>query len=134
MFNKEKALQQLKKLFNNSPVRLIAATVLSVEGETCTVQPLGSDLTLPGVHPFVMGANEQKLIVVPAIGSTVLIKPIGEKVAPEQLLVCWISEPDSFYVVADGHVFDFGKSGVFVQGPIGCTELTSAVLQKLPSI
>ncbi|WP_338875693.1 hypothetical protein WBJ53_08705 [Spirosoma sp. SC4-14] len=129
MFNRDKAIQQLKKLFNTSPVRVIPATVLSIEGNTCTVQPVGSDLTLFDVRLFAE-AEQTGVAIAPKPNTLVLVGIVGDKVDPAKLCVCQVMEADTISQTVEGFTIELNEQGATLVGPKGRIDLTKEVLSS----
>lgn len=124
MFNQDKAFQQLKKLLNNSPLRIIPAKVISVESTSCTVQPLQSDLTLSGIGLFVMGPPESKLIAIPRIGSTVHILPLTERLSLNSLGIAHVFDAETIGMLAGGCYFESSSRGAALATEVGQIDVT----------
>ncbi|MGA0555801.1 hypothetical protein ACO2Q8_04055 [Larkinella sp. VNQ87] len=73
--------EQLRKLFQRSPVWAIPATVNSIEGNTCTVTFLNSTLTVSGVSIYPDSPQDETgtFSALPAIGSFVTVTALAGK-------------------------------------------------------
>lgn len=132
--NPDKQRQLVKKLFNNSSVRLIPAHVVSDEGETCTVRPVGADLTLPGALHFTAATPDLCVNILPVIGSLVLIMSSDGSAKPDSLMVAVVTQPQQASLLAGPVVAVANSSVLQLASATGGLYLTPDLLASLPFI
>jgi hypothetical protein len=108
----EKTRELLDKILNPRPaIQVWQAEVVSVEGDTCTVKILASELQVKGVK---LKADEGKgLLLKPAVGSLVLVGTIQNELA--DLYVGQCSEVEKLLLEQGNNTVKIDKDGVTLQ-------------------
>ncbi len=128
----DKQRQLVKKLFNNSPVRLIPAHVVSDEGLTCTVRPVGSELVLSGINHYGLATASMGMHVLPEIESLVFVADPSGSRQPASMMIAVITKPRQFGLHAGGVAASAESAIMQLATPTGELTLTPDVLTRLP--
>lgn len=107
--------QAFLDLFMNGqvPVMVYRATVKSVEADTCTVVLLANEMEVPDVQLTAEEGTENPLLVLPKVGSTVLVAAIENDIA--NAFVCSVSLIEKVSFTVDKTTVNVDKDEVFVQ-------------------
>lgn len=104
----------LNRRFDKSPVQVWPAIVKKVEGLTCSVDLLGTELVdVPGVNLRADEESEEGVLLVPRVGSLVYVSAVENAV--DNLFVCFVSEVDRVEVVIENTKATISKAGVVVE-------------------
>lgn len=104
----------LNRRFDKSPVQVWPAIVKKVDGLTCSVDLLGTQLVdVEGVRLRANDEVEEGVLLIPRVGSLVYVSVVEN--ALDNLFVCFVSEVDRVEVVIEDTKATFSKDGVVVE-------------------
>jgi hypothetical protein len=112
---KEEVLDKLRRIGPQPIVPCVPATVVSVEGFTCTVK-FPDDFELPGVR-LKAGVDDSKeyFLIVPRVDSTVLLSTLGRNDSDGEYYVVGVNEVDSLEYIIDKTSLKMEKGNINIK-------------------
>lgn len=114
-------VQALGSLTARPGAQVFAATVLSIEGSTCTVRALESDVEMDDVRlKATSNDDEQALLIVPKAGSLVLVGMVNDDATDLYLVRCDAIDKLALQI-GNVKVFVTGETVSVTRGPVEVT-------------
>lgn len=105
----------IQKQIGKIPAAVLKATVLEVNGDYCTVEPIdGSPKIFRVQFRSIIKDNEIGLLIIPKVGSSVLVGIINSN--DNDAFVVTYSEVESYQLTIEDISLKVDKSGVYLNG------------------